>query len=225
MKKKRSTRHNLLVYSRLGQRLRTAPFLIVIFGSILLFMGWLPNHSSVQGINVELLKTLWEGRILLIVVILCSLALFVLTIIIGRGSYVQVRAVTLHIRAGLLAVNISYKRIRQIRLGQLAAQHPEETLRGSDWALIEPLLGQPCTVVDISSWPWPGKKWLHKLWSKFMFTHDGNSLLFVVKDAMVLNQQIDGRLAALQSSAKKGRYVDPLARAIQAERKQRGQRR
>jgi hypothetical protein len=162
---------------------------------------------------------------LLMTVILCSLALFVLTIVIGRGSYVQVRAVTLHIRAGLLAINISYKRIRQIRLGQLSAQHPEETLKGNDWALIEPLLGHSCTVIDISSWPWPGKKWLRRLWSKFMFTHDGNSLMFVVKDAMVLNQQIDGRIAALQASAKKGKYIDPLARAIQTERKQRGRRR
>ena len=225
MKRKISNRHNLLVYSRLGQRLRTMPFLIVIFGLILLFLGWLPTQSAVQGINVELLEALWSGRVFLIIAILSSLALFILTIIIGRGSYVEVRAVTLHIQAGLLAINISYKRIRQIRLGQLAAQHPEDTLRGSDWGLVESLFDQPCTVIDITSWPWPGKKWLQKLWSKFMFTRDGNNLLFVVKDAMVLNQQIDGRIAALQANAKKGQYIDPLARAIQTERKQRGQRR
>ncbi|MBN1428323.1 MAG: hypothetical protein JXB07_08055 [Anaerolineae bacterium] len=221
-KKKISNRHNLLVYARVGQRLRTMPFLIMIFGLILLFLSWLPTQSTVQGINENILKSLWDGRILLVIVVVSCLLLFLLTIIIGRGSCVEVRAVTLHIRAGLLAINISYKRIRQIRLGQFAAQHTEDTLRGRDWNLVEALYDQPCTVVDVTSWPWPGKKVLHKLWSKFMFTRDGDSLLFVVKDAMILNQQIDGRIAALQANAKKGQYLDPLARAIRTEQKQRG---
>jgi hypothetical protein len=224
MAKKTSIRHRLLIYSRLGQRLRTAPFLIAIFGVILLILGWLESQSAIQGVNLELLEMLWASRLLLVAVIMCSLALFVLTIIIGRGSYVVVHPRTLHIRAGLLALNISYKRIRQIRLGQLGAQHPEDTLRGSDWGLVEPFWGQPCTLIDLTSWPWPGQKMIRRLWSKFMFDRGGNSLMFVVKEAMVLNQQIDGRIAALQSSAKKSQYVDPLERAIQMERKQRGKR-
>lgn len=221
MAKKASTRHRLLLYAHLGQRLRTAPFLIMIFGVILLFLGWLESQSAIQGVNLDLLRMLWAGQVLLITIILCSLAIFVLAIIIGHGSYVDVRPVTLHIRAGLLTLNISYKRIRQIRLGQLGVQHPEDSLRGGDWALVESFWGEPCTLVDLISWPWPGKEMTRRLWSKFMFTRDGNSLMFIVKDAMVLNQQIDGRIAALQVSAKRSRYVDPLERAVQMERKQR----
>lgn len=220
-KKRASTRHRLLLYVRLGQRLRTAPFLIMIFGLALLFLGWLESQSAIQGVNLELLSMLWSGRLLLIAIILCSLAIFVLAIIIGRGSYVDVRPVTLHVRAGLLALNISYKRIQQIRLGQLGVQHPEDTLRGGDWALIEPFWGEPCTLLDLRNWPWPGKKMTQRLWSKFMFTRDGNSLLLIVKEAMVLNQQIDGRIAALQTSAKQSQYVDPIERAVRMERKQR----
>jgi hypothetical protein len=223
MKKKITNRHQLLIYARMAQRLRTAPFLIIIFGSLLLFLGWLSNNQMVQGINTGLLDVLWQGRIFIIIMLGCSLALFILTIIIGN-SYVEVRSVTLRVRAGLLALNISYKRIKQIRLGQLAVQHPEETLRASDWSLAEPFLSESCTLVDITSWPWPGRKWLHRLWSKLMFSRDGDSLLLVVREAMILNQQIDGRIAALQSNAKKSQYVDPLARAIQMERKQRQRR-
>lgn len=221
MAQKASTKHRLLIYSRLGQQLRTAPFLITIFGVGLLFLGWLESQGAIQGVNSELLRMLWAGRLLLIAIILCSLAIFVLAIIIGQGSHVDVRPRTLHIQAGLLPVNISYKRIKQIRLGQLGAQHPEDTLRGGDWSLVEPFWGQPCTLVDLNSWPPPGHKTIRRFWSKFMFNHDGNSLMFVVKDAMMLNQQIDGRLAAFQSSAKKSQYLDPLERAIQMERKQR----
>lgn len=221
MAKRASTRHRLLLYARLGQQLRTAPFLITIFGVVLLFLGWLESQGAIQGVNLELLRMLWAGRVLLIAIIVCSLAIFVLAIIIGRGSYVDVRPVTLHVQAGLLALNISYKRIKQIRLGQVGVQHPEESLKGSDWGLIEPFWGEACSVVDLRNWPWPGKKMTQRLWSKFMFTRDGNSLMFIVRDAMVLNQQIDGRLAALQVSAKQSQYVDPLERAVRMERKQR----
>lgn len=221
MAKKASKRHRLLIYARLGQRLRTVPFLITIFGALLLVLGWLESQKAIQGVNLDLLSMLWSGRVLLIAIILCSMAIFVLAIIIGQGSYVEVRSRTLHVQAGLLALNISYKRITQIRLGQLGAQHPEETLRGSDWALVEPFWGQPCSLVDLRDWPWPGKKMVQRFWSKFMFTHDGNSLMFIVKDAMVLNQQIDGRLATFQSNARRAQYIDPIERAVQMERKQR----
>jgi hypothetical protein len=225
MAKKTLTKHRLLIYSRLGQQLRTAPFLITIFATGLLFLGWLESQGAIQGVNLDLVRMLWAGRVLLIAIILCSLAIFVLAIIIGQTSHVEVRPRTLHIHAGLLAINISYKRIKQIRLGQLGAQHPEETLRGGDWSLVEPFWGQPCTLVDLLSWPPPGHKAIRRFWSKFMFTHDGSSLMFVVKDTMILNQQLDGRISAFQSSANKGRYLDPIERAIQTERKQRKGRR
>jgi hypothetical protein len=64
---------------------------------------------------------------------------------------------------------------------------------------------------------------LKRLWSKFMFTADGGSLLLLVRDAMVLNQQIDSARAAYHARlSKQSRgYKDPIERAVEAARKQR----
>ena len=49
-----------------------------------------------------------------------------------------------------------------------------------------------------------------------MFTGDGESLMLVVSDPMVLNQQIDSFISARQARLKGAtKYVDPIERAAQ----------
>lgn len=215
------TQHHLLVYNRLGHRMRTAPFLIAALTLLLFGLGWLSTQDILEGYDTSLLQLIWQGNVFLIVILFVCGVIWVYAVVIGSLSYVEARPRVLHIQAGLVAINISYSRLRQIRLSQVGVQYPSKQLRGTDYDLMEPLLGTPCTLVDLRSWPWPGYKWLRRLWVRFMFSGDGVALMLAVPDAMVLNQQIDGRVTILQAQKKERQYLDPLARAQQMQDKAR----
>ena len=208
---KNMRRHRLLVYYRLGQRWRTVPLLMAVLGGILYGLAWLNSYNIVQGLNTDLLNRIWTNRIMILILIGTSLLLYILTLFIAHFSYVKVRGRALRIRAGLVPQDISYGRINQLRLVQLSKQYPPESLKNSEYAILEPLYGEPCTAVDLNSWP---NAPLKKLWHRFMFTQEGGSLLLIVDDAMLLNQQIDAALIARKTRLdRKGGYQDPVKRA------------
>jgi hypothetical protein len=210
-------KHQLLVYHRIGQRMRTVPFLIALFCLILLSLGWLGSQGILQGGDQGLMQRLWTGRLFLFIAIGASVLLYLLSLLISHGSYVQARPKALRVRAGMIPMDISYARVKQIRLVQFDLQYPLDKLKGSDYALVEPFEGSTSTVVDLKSLPQPfTPQLLKRLLSKFMFTGDGESLMLVVRDPMVLNQQIDGFISARQARLKGGtKYVDPITRAAQ----------
>jgi hypothetical protein len=210
-------RHRLLVYHRLGQRLRTLPFLIVLASAVLFALAWMRHQNILDCCNQELLARMWDNRLMLYLMIGASVLLYLFSLAISWTSFVEARPKVLHVRAGLIPVNISYGRIQQIRLGSLGLHHPAENQKGGDRAIVEEFEGLTCTVIDLKSLPKPfTRKGLQRVWHKFMFTNNGSSLLFVVKDAMVLNQQIDAYISARMARQKgQGRYLDPVERAAQ----------
>ncbi len=210
-------RHRLLIYHEIGQRMRVTPLLIVAFTFVLLGIGWLADHEVIGGVSGGFAQRLWDSRNLLYVMIGASVLLYLFAIYISRTSYVEARPKTLRIKAGLVPVDVSYARVRQIRLVQLGVQYPEKKLKHREVALLDPFMGNTCTAVDLRALPWPfSPALLKRLWNKFMFTADGGSLMFVVADAMVLNQQIDGKISDRQARIKKkDRYLDPIARAAE----------
>jgi hypothetical protein len=210
-------RHRLLVYYRLGQRLRTVPFLITLFSIVLLAIGWLGNQGIISGGNSGMMKLLWDQRIWLYVMIGAGLLMYLLAIYIARASFVEARPKTLRVKAGIIPVDISYARIRQIRLVSLNMQYDLKKLSGRDYSLIEGYDSATCTALDLQSVPKPfTPRLLRQMWHKFMFVSKGDSLMFIVDDPMVLNQQIDGYIAARQSRIKKNtKYLDPIERAAQ----------
>lgn len=217
MAKKPTRRHRLLVPYRVGQRWRAMPLLTALLGVVLYALMWLHHYGRIEGMNAPLLDHLWTARELILALIGFSLLLYVLIMHIARGSYVEARPGALRVKAGLVPLNISYARIGTVKLGQVGAQFPADRLRNRDYALLEPLLPLACTVVELTSWP---KEPLRKLWHKFLFTPGGNGLLFIVEDAMVLNQQIDAAQTARLAAARgQGKYQDPIERAVEMERR------
>jgi hypothetical protein len=210
-------RHRLLVYERIGSRMRTVPFLLAGITAILYGLGWLSTQDFMQSADISLLQLIWKNQLYLFIILFVCGAVYFYGFVTGRMSYVEARPKSLRVQAGLLAINISYRRIKQIRLAQVGTQYPEDILRGADADLIDPLLSTSCTLVDMKSWPSPGYAWLRRLWSRFMFSNDGVSLMLVAPDAMVLNQQIDSRVAVLQAQSNQSQYLDPLERAVQAQ--------
>lgn len=212
-------RHRLLVYQRISERMRTIPFLLAGLSLILLGLGWLSTQDFMQQADTGLLSLLWTNKLYLMVILFVSGMVYIYGMLIGRVSHVQAGKATLQIQAGLLAINISYRRINQVRLSQVGVQYPADMLRGADADLLDPLLSTNCTLVDMRSWPTPGRGWLRRLWSKYMFGREGDSLMLIVPDAMILNQQIDSQVALLQARSKQSQYLDPLERAVQQQKK------
>lgn len=212
-------RHRLLVYERIGSRMRTVPFMLGGITVILYGLGWLSTQDFMQSADIGMLQLIWKNQLYLFIILFVCGAVYVYGLITGSMSYVEARQKSLRIQAGLLAINISYRRIKQIRLSQVGTQYPEDMLHGADADLIDPLLGVSCTLIDMKSWPSPGYPWLRRLWSRFMFSSDGAALMLVPPDAMVLNQQIDSRVAVLQVDSKQSQYLDPLERAVRAQEK------
>ncbi len=212
--RKAPTRHRLLVYQRVSQRLRTLPLLTAFLGLILLGLSVLGKMITLEGADTSMLELLASRQPIIVVLIVACALLYIFAVFLGANSYVEARPKMLHIQTGLLAINISYRRIRQIRLSQVSIQYPEEKLRGNDRRIAEVLSSVPCSIVDLKSWPWPGYNGLKLLWTKFMFSGDGSSVMVVVRDAMVFNQQVDGRLAEIQLRQKEeqAQYLDPLQR-------------
>jgi hypothetical protein len=218
MSKKKSSypRHRLLVYQHITREFRGMPFMIIAMCVILWVLAWLGSINALPGADTGLLRNLWEGQWLIAVAILACGGLYIASLWISRVSVVEVRPKALYVQAGLLAVNFSYKRIRQIRLVEMGAHHQSKHLSGSDAGIADDLAGLSCTGVDLASWPWPGRDNLQRLWSRFMFTQDGEGLMLAVKDAMSLNRQLDERVtAALEKSQARSAYADPIERAAQ----------
>jgi hypothetical protein len=214
--KRRKIRYPLLVYQSLGRRLRTLPLLTAISGLLLFALGWV-GHSGTSTISgAPMTGILWDKRGLIVVMIAGGLALYLLAIVIARLSYVEVKAKALRVRTGLLALDVSYRRIKQIRLVQFGVQYPPDEMRARDLRLVRPFVGISCTALDMRSWPLD-RRLLKYLWIKFMFAREGDSILLVVEDAMRLNQLIDERVTILQSQEMIERrgYKDPIARAAE----------
>lgn len=211
------SRHRLLYYVRYGKRLRIPSLLIALFSTGMLVIGWL----SQQGILKEQ-AVFWEIRTYIIMLILFSLLLYAFAVYISRTSYVYPRSKALRVKAGLLAVDISYKRISQIHLTSFAAQYPLDMVKRGALRIVEPFEKLSCSAVIMNSWPWPGEKVLRRMWCRYMFlTQGGKGLLFIVEDPIVLNQQLDGYITAVQSrKIQEARgYADPIERAVRSRRK------
>ncbi len=223
---KKAGRQSLLIYQRLGQRMRTLPLLVVFASFALLAIGWLGSAGVFTGGNLPLIEKVWSGQRYIYVLIVLCVGIYFFSIIISRNSYVHPRPKALHIQAGIFSLDISYKRIKSLHTVDLKSQHNLDKFRGSDWAIIAPFEGMVYTRLDMASWPRPGERTLRRLWHKFMFSEKGDGLLLIVEKPMILNQQIDACKTARYSRLSKQAqgYVDPIERAFQAEKKSRDRR-
>lgn len=208
-------RHRLLVYHRLGRRLRVPALVIFMLSVVLYGIAWLVKQGQAADVNQALLDRLWDTRPVLFLQIGTSLLLFLFATFILQTSYIQAGSKTIRVRAGIVPINISYARIKQLRLVQFSAQYPEDRLKGSERSLVEPFQGMTVSAVDLRGLPKPfTPRLLRMLWAKFMFTGDRSAIMFVVADPMVLQQQIQGGLDTRQAKRKaEDRYLDPIERA------------
>jgi hypothetical protein len=184
-KDERGKKHRLEIPFRIGQRLRVAPFLLVLMGFLLQGILFLAERDIIE---VALLRP--ERRPFVWALVIVGAVLYVLAIFISRVSIVQARPDHLRVRAGIVPLAISYSRINSLRPVQVAGQYPPKSLKGRDRALLEPFFGTTAVSVDLKSFPLD-EALLRRLWHKFMFTKDMKGVMLVVEDALGLMQEID----------------------------------
>lgn len=207
-----SKHHRLIIYQRLARQRRTLPMLLMLFAVLMYALGWLWHRGLLDTGNTDLLAQLWDRRAYVLGLIGVSAIIYFIFVLSARDSAVTVRPRALRVRIGLMPLDISYGRINQIRLVNIGSQYPPSRLSRKEQKLLAPLQKQPATAIDLRSWPKPP---IRRLWHRLMFTPDQEGLLLIVKDPMVLNQQIDGAMAARQARLNKSKsYKDPVERAF-----------
>lgn len=207
-----SNHHRLIIYQRLARQRRTLPLLMMLFAVLMFALGWLWDRGLLNTGNPELLAQLWERRSYVLMLVGASAVIYFLFVLSARDSTVTVRRRALRVRIGLMPLDISYGRINQIRLVNIGNQYPPSRLSRKEQKLLAPLAKHSATAIDLRTWPKPP---IRRLWHRLMFTPDQEGLLLIVKDPMVLNQQIDGAMAARQARLNPSRgYKDPIERAF-----------
>jgi hypothetical protein len=177
-RRKIQARHRLLIYERLSKRWRGAPLftaLVSVLFYALVQYGFAPEFAGYQP--------------LILVLIVINAMLFVLLLYLG-GSYVEARPTALHVRAGLVGMNISYRRITSVFPISLEQHYPPAGLKRWERIMVEPLLKISSTGVELKGFPMD-ERWLRRLWSKFMFMTKQKGLILTVRNPLLLNQQID----------------------------------
>src|SRR5688572_32914157 len=91
-------KHRLLVYHRLGQRMRTVPFFMTLFILVLLRIGWLGSRNFLPQRDQAVLSLLWGRRIFLYVAIGASALIYLVSLMVSRGSFVEARPTTLRVK-------------------------------------------------------------------------------------------------------------------------------
>ena len=212
-KKPHGKKHKLIIYRKLAFRLGGIPFLLIIFSGVLIGIAFIGNFGFLDEIgNPELLDLLWENRLLLMIMGGFSIFLYIVILIIGRSSHVQARAKSLRVSAGFYTMDISYRRILNIRSVGFESEWAGKGLKGVDRALANSIGGRTCTQVELKSWPMkPGL--VRLLWHKFMFYGGDKGLMLIVSDPLNLNNEIDSRRTRVQLASKQVGYEDPIERA------------
>ncbi|NDJ52009.1 MAG: hypothetical protein GYB68_02855 [Chloroflexi bacterium] len=207
-------KHRLLIYQRIGQRLRTVPFFLIISSLFLYGLGWLGNQGVLESSNTVLLNRLWEARGFVLLLTGASVLLYLFSILIARISFVQARQKALRVRAGLVSMDFSYARVTSTRITNVGAEHPWDFQKARDRAVLRPYSAMTALVIDMRSWPIKEKQ-LKRLWHKYMFGNRERSLLFIVADAPKLNFEINEQKAqrALRRTGRNQGYMDPIERA------------
>jgi hypothetical protein len=221
MTKTSSRRHQLLIYRRIGFRLGNLPFLLMFGIGALLILGFVGSLGFLDSFaNKNLLNLLWEGRVSFLALLVLCLALYITTSIIGRNSFVEARPKALRVKAGFFTLDISYRRIKEIKPFQFEKVFPASDLKGFDRSIADQLTGLACVGIVLKSWPVKPRV-ARRMWHKFMFLEREPGLLLAVREAMVLQNQIDHYVVTKQYE--QDQYLDPVERAAAELRKQQKQ--
>lgn len=198
--------HQLLIYKNLGRRYRPPGCLLIVMGLFAFvpaFIGDLQNDvfepAALAGVGG--------------VVVLAGLGFWLFSVVAKRRAFVRCTPDLLEIRSPFYRTLLSYRRIKGVRVLPISKLFEKKKLKGMGKSLVGPLLGGMAVVVYVKSWP-VSKRRLKRFHSPYLFTREGEGLVFIVPNYSVLMREIEEfmnrKLDAVRG--KEERYEDPIDR-------------
>ncbi len=172
------SKHKLLIYQQLSRRMRGK---LLWLGFILVGLG---------GYDLFIRPVLDPYWFAIWVAAGCVAVLWVYYAFFVRRAALHVGADTLLLQGPLRRVKISYGRIDTATSTKMAKHFSRETLKGQEWAMVEPYHHLTCIFLELNSFPRAFKA--RRLWfPRILFSPMRPGLLLVVQDWMALSRAID----------------------------------
>ncbi len=170
--------YKLLIYQQLSLRMR---------GKLL----WTGLFLTGLGSYDLFVQPVWGNYWFAVWVAAASVALlWVYFAFFVRRAALHVRPDTLVLQGPLRRVKISYGRVATATTTKMVKHFPRETLKGSEWAMVEPYHHLTCIFLELNSFPRAFKA--RRFWfPRIMFSPVRPGLLLVVQDWMALSRAID----------------------------------
>ncbi len=203
-----NVRFPLLIYRRYHQVNSSLSVMLILVGLALLGTNALIRILRPASISEDTRVLLWLG----IIIAVFGLARFLLTWLPGRVAYVQCTAKGVRVQTPFMPVVFSYKRITDTRPTNLRDVFEPSKQKGLGRRMLEEIWSETVIVVDLKGYP-VSKKWLRMIVGPFLLTPKGTGFVFLVKDWMGLNRQINEyqerwrtRTSSVATPAQRGFY-------------------
>jgi len=198
--RKTGSRHPLLLYKRVMDRLWRYTLVLGVLLFAIWFWTWWFGSSVIQG-----QQDLW---LLLGAVVVLSFTLF--AFFARRMAYVQPRRDHIRLVTPFLRTNISYRRLISTHPADFAQVFPPKDASWAQHRLLEPFYGMTVVILELSGYPLPPAL-LRLFLAPQMFYRRAKGLVLLVPDWMALSTELDSFVGAWQQEQKNRQMAPPGA--------------
>jgi hypothetical protein len=179
---KPGTRHPLFLQQRLNEQIFWPSLLLIILCAGLLV--WNPEPFQ-------------RYRFHLMVILVATGLIFILTNFYRLRAYARCRPEALRVQLPFYHLDIPYRQIRTTRLTELQRMFPLGSLRWTQRAFAEPLMGRTVVVVELEQLSLPRSSL--RLWmSPLMLPPDVVGMVLPIRDWLTFRTELDEYVASLR---------------------------
>jgi hypothetical protein len=184
-RKKQGRKHALVLYKRALDRLWMPMFSIaLLLGAALWLSGryWEP---------VGYIPAITEPYDILIYLVIVFSLVFTIYAVIARSlAYVQAKNDHLYLFTPLLALKISYRRVKRTGLATIGQIFPAQSTRRSIRSIVEAYDGRTSVILELKGYP-VARVLLHLLLGRSMLLPNTQGLVLLVNDWMEFSTELD----------------------------------
>ena len=199
--RKAGSRHTLLLYKRVMDRLWKYTLVLGLLLFAIWFWTWWFGPSVLNGH-----QDVW---LMLGAIVVLAFTLF--AFFARRMAYVQPRRDHVRLVTPFLRTNISYRRLVSTHPADFTQVFPPKDASWAQRRLFEPFYGMTVVVLELSAFPLPPAL-LRLFLAPQMFYRRAKGFIFLVPDWMALSTELDSLMGAWQQEQKQRNM--PLPGAI-----------
>ncbi len=187
--RKKGRRFTLLIYKRFMDRVWGATLAL---GLLLAGVWW-------QAIGGWIIPISFSTETWVYVAALVVLVIGLFALLTRRMGYVQAHANHLRLSTPFLRLNISYRRVRSVRVAEFSKLFPPAAAGWAEKRLLMPFFGQSAVVIELYDYPLSPRV-LRFFLPDQMFHPQMTGLVLMVEDWMALSTEIDSFFGDWQGS-------------------------